>query len=66
MTTPTLRERRGMGLAALVALLGACSGQDTTESNRGLLVGQWGTDVVELVAIQAGAEVRLGCSTVRQ
>ena len=60
-----LGERRRAGAsAALIALLGACGEQNPAESNRPLLVGQWGTDVVELVAIRAGAELRVRCSTV--
>ena len=57
-------RRRAVASAALVALLGACDEQNPAESNRPLLVGQWGTEVVELVAIRAGAELRLRCSTV--
>jgi len=58
------KHRGAAASAALVALLGACGDQGPAESNRSLLVGQWGTDVVELVAIRAGAELRWRCSTV--
>lgn len=49
--------------AALFLALAACSSDDSGPSSPPL-TGTWGSRDAEFVAIQAGAEMRAGCSTI--
>jgi hypothetical protein len=51
------------GAVALLLTLGACSSDAGGPSDQ-VLVGTWGSQAAEFVAIQAGAEVRTGCTTI--
>jgi hypothetical protein len=56
-------------VAAMIALtwilaLSACGNNDPTGAHSNVLVGRWGSATVELVAINAGAELADGCNTV--
>jgi hypothetical protein len=62
MFTTPMRWQLAVALLAASALA-ACE-DDTAGPSRVLLVGQWGSNSVALVAIHAGAEVQLGCATV--
>ena len=59
MLDPSALAPRGLAVALLLAL-GACSSDDSGPSDQ-VLVGTWGSERAEFVAIQAGAEVRTGC-----
>jgi hypothetical protein len=50
-------------VAASLVVLAACAGEPT-EPVGPLLIGTWGSPDAELIAIRAGAEVRLGCATI--
>jgi hypothetical protein len=50
-------------LLLLLLIAGACS-EPAAPANDRLLVGQWGSADAELIAIEAGAEVRMACATV--
>jgi hypothetical protein len=58
-----LQAVRPPAVGALLAVLAACS-SDTGGPSERLLLGSWGSPAAEFVAIQAGAEVRAGCSTI--
>lgn len=64
-----LRTARVVIFAALTALtsllgLSACSGGDATGLQDNVLVGQWGSATVALIAVNAGADLADGCNTV--
>jgi hypothetical protein len=48
---------------ALLLLLAACASEPLEPSER-VLIGNWGSPDVELIAIRAGAEIRVGCATI--
>lgn len=58
-----LWRARHAAVVALLPALFACS-SDTVEPSGRTLIGDWGSSDAELIAIQAGAEVRFGCSTI--
>ena len=62
MLDPTSWAPRG-GAVALLVTLSACSSDAGGPSDQ-VLVGTWGSEAADIVAIQAGAEVRTGCSTI--
>ncbi|HEU4955809.1 MAG TPA: hypothetical protein VFT28_14580, partial [Gemmatimonadales bacterium] len=62
MLDPSPLAPRGVAVALLLAL-GACSSDDTGPSDQ-VLVGSWGSAAAEFIALQAGAEVRTGCTTI--
>jgi hypothetical protein len=57
-----LSPRVAAGVTLLTALF-ACSSDSSGPSDR-VLVGTWGSPKAEFIAIQAGAEVRAGCTTI--
>lgn len=59
----TFRHVRVAAVMGLTSALGSCS-SDTLEPTSRVLLGTWGSSDAELVAIQAGAEVRFGCSSI--
>lgn len=59
----TLRRVQVAAALSLTSALASCS-SDTLEPTGRLLLGTWGSSDAELVAIQAGAEVRFGCSSI--
>jgi hypothetical protein len=54
---------RSFAIGTLLTVLSACSSDGSGPSER-VLVGTWGSPEAELIAIQAGAEVRAGCTTI--
>jgi hypothetical protein len=63
MSVSRAQLSRRLAGAALLAVLAACSSDTNGPSDR-VLVGTWGSPDAEFIAIQAGAEVRAGCSTI--
>lgn len=51
------------GMVLMLVGLGGCADR-ATEPAGPVLLGQWGTADVEVIAIRAGAEVRLPCITI--
>jgi len=62
MLDPSALAPRGLAVTLLLAL-GAWPSDDSGPSDQ-VLVGTWGSETAEFVAIQAGAEVRTGCTTI--
>lgn len=63
MTLLDLRLTACSLIPALLLGLAGCSSEDLGPTDQAL-VGRWGSPDAELIAIQAGAELRYGCSTV--
>ena len=51
------------GMVLMLVGLGACADRATGPAGP-VLLGQWGTADAEVIAIRAGAEVRLPCATI--
>jgi hypothetical protein len=61
---PTRPLPRHLAAGVLGAIVLAACGDETAGPSQFLLLGQWGSSAVSLVAIRAGAEVQLPCAAV--
>jgi hypothetical protein len=61
---PTRPLRWYLTAGVLGSLVLAACGDESSSPSQSLLLGQWGSSAVSLVAIRAGAEVQLPCAAV--